>query len=39
MKTLIIDCDGVLYPESQFPLYKVIKAIEKKAFSNNISKE
>ena len=39
MKTLIIDCDGVLYPESQFPLYIVIKAIEKKAFSNNISKE
>ena len=25
MKTLIIDCDGVLYPEFQFPLFKVIK--------------
>ena len=39
MKTLIIDCDGVLYPESQFPLYVKIKAIEKQALSNNISKE
>ena len=39
MKTLIIDCDGVLYPESQFPLYIVTKAIEKKAYSNNITKE
>ena len=39
MKTLIIDCDGVLYPEYKFPLFKEIKAIEKIAYSNNISKE
>ena len=29
MKTLIIDCDGELYPEYQFPLSKEVKAIEK----------
>ena len=39
MKTLIIDCDGVLYPEYQFPLSKEIKAIEEQAYANNISKE
>ena len=39
MKTLIIDCDGVLYPEFQFPLFKVIKTIEKQVNSYNISKE
>ena len=39
MKTLIIDCDGVLYPEYQFPLSKEIKAIEEQACANNISKE
>ena len=39
MKTLIIDCDGVLYPESQFPLYYIIKAIENLSKSYNISKE
>ena len=39
MKTLIIDCDGVLYPEYQFPLSKEIKAIELQAYANNISKE
>ena len=39
MKTLIIDCDGVLYPESQFPLSIVIKAIEKLAASKSISRE
>ena len=39
MKTLIIDCDGVLYPESQFSLSKEVKAIENIAYSNNISKE
>ncbi len=39
MKTLILDCDGVLYPESQFPIYYLTKAIEKYAYSINISKE
>jgi len=39
MKTLIIDCDGVLYPEWQFPLSYEIKAIENYAQSINISKE
>ena len=39
MKILIIDCDGVLYPEYQFPLSKEIKAIELQAYANNISKE
>ena len=39
MKTLIIDCDGVLYPAFQFSLSKEIEAIEKIAYSNNISKE
>ena len=39
MKTLIIDCDGVLYPESQFPLFKVIKTIEKQVNSYDINKE
>ena len=39
MKTLIIDCDGVLYPEYQFPLSKEVKAIELQAYTNNISKE
>ena len=39
MKTLIIDCDGVLYPEYQFPLSKEIKEIELQAYANNISKE
>ena len=39
MKTLIIDCDGVLYPEYQFPLSKEVKAIEFQAYSSNISKE
>ena len=39
MKTLIIDCGGVLFPERQFPLSKEIEAIEKYAYSINISKE
>ena len=39
MITLIIDCGGVLYPERQFPLSKEIEAIEKYAYSINISKE
>ena len=38
-KTLIIDCDGVLYPDSQFPLSREVQAIEKYAYSINISKE
>ena len=38
-KTLIIDCDGVLYPEYQFPLRLEINAIEKLAYLYNISKE
>ena len=39
METLIIDCDGVLYPESQLPIYVLIKAVEKQAYAQNISKE
>ena len=39
MKTLIIDCGGVLFPDKQFPLSKEIEAIEKYAYSINISKE
>ena len=39
MKTLIIDCDGVLYPESQLPIYVLVAAIKKEALSNNISLE
>ena len=39
MKTLIIDCGGVLFPDSQFSLSKEIEAIEKVAYSYNISKE
>ena len=39
MKTLIIDCDGVLYPEYKNPIIKGIKTIKKQAYLNNISKE
>ena len=39
MKTLIIDCDGVLYPEYKNPIIKGIRTIKKQAYLNNISKE
>ena len=39
MKTLIIDCDGVLYPESMVPIYKQVNALKNQAISNNITKQ
>jgi len=39
MKTLILDCDGVLYSEWNFPLFDFIDSMEKYAYSINISKE
>ena len=39
MKTLIIDCDGVLYPGWQFPLSRLISALEKQAIEKGINKE
>ena len=39
MKTLIIDCDGVLYPEKQLPIYVIIKAMKDQATAFNISQE
>ena len=34
MKTLIIDCDGVLYPEYLLPIYKISNAIKNQALLN-----
>ena len=39
MKTLIIDCDGVLYPEYLLPVSELAKAIKNQAISNNITPE
>ena len=39
MKTLIIDCDGVLYPGYLQPISMLVSALEKEAFSRNITKE
>ena len=39
MKTLIIDCDGVLYPEYMLPTYKIATSIKKQALSNNITEQ
>ena len=39
MKTLIIDCDGVLYPEKYLPIYKIVKALKDQATAFNITKE
>ena len=39
MKTLIIDCDGVLYPESLLPISKMALAIKKQANSIGIKEE
>ena len=39
MKTLIIDCDGVLYPESLAPLSKLLSIMKNQAFSYNITPE
>ena len=39
MKTLIIDCDGVLYPEYMLPIYKIATSIKKQALSNNITEQ
>ena len=39
MKTLIIDCDGVLYPGHSDPISQLIAAMKKIALSNNITQE
>ena len=39
MKTLIIDCDGVLYPGYMFPLSKEINALKNQAKLNNITEQ
>ena len=39
MKTLIIDCDGVLYPGYLQPISVIVSAMEKEAFSRNITLE
>ena len=39
MKTLILDCDGVLYPEYLQPISMLVSAMKKQALSNKITIE